>query len=622
MLLLIATLSLLLCSCADKTDIPAEGETNGMTEEAKKEDIIIFADGEYKCNFVYPTLIENEVSALRNRIRASFKNKTGITAPFKTDDSIDIDSEAIEILLGNTNRPESDAPEEVGENDSFYTVAVIGKKVVINGSDPYQLGLAIDYFTEKYLTGDKTETLGISPDLFEQKILKDHTRDSWGLYGVPAYTVGQNKLVQNVYNCGTTVKDLTNGGINDTSSKLHLITDTTVEEFSAYMEKLERFGYEKENEANLENNLYATYYNGEHRVHISYTPAFERLSSEARVILDPTGMSVKEFGYTYTPKDGEKSVFYQYGIPMTDGAGNNNPNCGSLDIIKCADNSIIIIDGGDRKGTGYVQMTDVALAGLDDFLHEITGIAKGEKIRISAWYMTHYHNDHTYGFYHFLNQYSDTYTLERIIANVPTNTINSQWNTQWWFKILAEWNTLLKAKYPECKELKVHSGQTIQIADVSLQVLYTHEDLLTTTHAFFNSGDSNDTSTVIRIDNGNLSMMVIGDANSRTSSRLRRCFTTETLKSDIMHAAHHMLYHLPKLYDYVDPEIFYLSTSRELLNSEEQILEGTNYKQRFIYIYSLVGDNYYCSGNETVGFSEINDGLTPDYFKDGVVGRG
>ena len=41
-------------------------------------------------------------------------------------------------------------------------------------------------------------------------------------------------------------------------------------------------------------------------------------------------------------------MFYQYAIPMTDGEG-NGLNCGMLYIIKCADNSVIIIDGGDRS---------------------------------------------------------------------------------------------------------------------------------------------------------------------------------------------------------------------------------------------------------------------------------
>jgi hypothetical protein len=42
-------------------------------------------------------------------------------------------------------------------------------------------------------------------------------------------------------------------------------------------------------------------------------------------------------------------------------------------------------------------------------------------------------------------------------------------------------------------------------------VLYTHEDLLGLA-GFFDSGDSNDTSTAIRFDNGEMSLMILGDA--------------------------------------------------------------------------------------------------------------
>lgn len=619
--LLALSLAVLLCACGESTNTEDNLETTGESAEMAK-DIVIFESGEYKCEFIYPILAENEVTELRNEIRAAFKDKTGVTPSFKTDDKSEADSAVVEVLFGLTNRPESAFPEGVNEgSDAFYRVAVVGNKVVINGSDPYQLSLATKYFIDSYLSGDKTDALTVKGELDEQKVLKDYSREYWSLYSLPAYPAGTNKIAANIYNCGGLIKNLSSGGVpNDKDVKLHYIENTSAEEFAAYASKLEECGYVKEFENNLENNLYATYYNGEQRAHISFNPKVK----QARVALDTEGMSLSEFGYSYTPKAGEQSEFYQYGIPMSGGGYTNRSNCGMLLIIKCADNSVIIVDGGDRSGgsgsTAYEQMTDEALAGLDAFLREITGAKEGEKVRISAWYITHYHNDHTYGFYYFLNKYGDSYTLERVIANIPTAKCGTrEWDTQWYYKILMEWKTLINAKYPDCKEIKVHAGQKIQIADVNLQVLYTHEDLLTS-NGFFNSTDSNDTSTVIRVDNGKMSMLVIGDANTRTESVLRLRFTTETLKSDIMTAAHHMIYHLPNLYKDVAPTYFFISQSEENCNSTST-LEGTTYKERFDFIKLLVGDKYYCAGNETVGLAFVDGELKECYYKEGVIGR-
>lgn len=618
------TLTLLLSACLfDGKEGNEATSAREETEMAENKEIIIFENGEYQCAFVYPNLAEPEVSNLRNAFRGAFKAKTGVNPIFKSDDKIDEDPAVFEVLIGLTNRAESGAPEGVsGETDAFYSVSVVGNKLVINGSDAYHLSLAINYFVDQYLSGDPADRLVVSADLNEQKISKDFSRDGWKLTSIPAYSAGVNHLVQNVYHCGSTFTKFSSTNVNQSSTQLHLIQKTNVTEFSNYCSKLESFGYEKEASNDLEGNLYATYYNGERRVHVSFNPAY----SEARVILDPDGISAEEFGYTYTPKEGEQSEYYLYGIPMANGKSNPHPNCGTLMVIKCADNSVIIIDGGAYEGDGGTQMYgDDVMQAFDDFLHEITNTPAGQKVRISAWYMTHYHSDHIYGLLEFLKRYYDSYELERIVANIPIAQPAAQsWGTmaEWHFKLIGEWNILLKTKFPNCKELKVHSGQTIQIADVTLQVLYTHEDLLTS-NAMFNSTDSNDTSTVIRVDNGKMSMMVLGDANTRTESRIRRCFTTTTLKSDICQAAHHIINDLSLLYKDIQPTYMYIPQSEECCHSPMvEPATGLSYQDRYDRLLAVVPEeNCYFGGNETVGYAVINGVMTECYYKEGVVGR-
>ncbi len=573
-------------------------------------DMVIFENGKYNCEFVYPASADSSVAELRNELRTAFKAKTGINPSFKDDGKSDANAEVFELLLGNTNRPESMAPQGVTEgSDSYYTVAVVGNKIVINGSDSYQLGVAVEYFIETYLSGDVAEKLAVSADLSEQKILKDFTRASWKLNGIPAYAAGVNTLIANAYNSGTTITNLSDANRNKSDVTLQRIEKTTMAEFEAYLAKLESFGFQKEYENLTAENLFLTYTSEDQRVHVSFKPAI----SEVQVISDPNGTSVEAFGYSYTPKAGERSEYYLYGLPMTDCNGNNAPNCGTLSVIKCADNSVIIIDGGEYEGEGGTQMYgDKVMGDFDAFLHQITGTASGDKVRVSAWYLSHYHSDHTRGLLEFFKRYCENYELERVIANIPiencggSSTSFSAEMTGWSYRILDGWSNLIKTKFPSCKELKVHSGQKIQIADVSLDILFTHEDLLNSINRF-SSNDSNDTSIVTRFDNGQMSMFSLGDAGRTTEAKLRKIYTELSLKSDIVQPAHHLINNVFKVYDAIQPTIALVPQSYECSQSKSKVGEEGSYIERYNKLISFVDEaNCYFAGNETVGLAVVD----------------
>ncbi len=587
--------------------------------------MVIFENGKYHCGFVHPVLAESAVSKLRNELRDAFGRKTGVMPSFLGEDKIDADAEVFEVLLGKTNRPESAAPERViEESDSYYTVAVVGRKIVINGSDIYQLGVAVRSFIENYLSGDVTEVLTVPENLFEQKILKGFTREYWRLEGIPAYPTGGNKLIPNAYSCGTPITGLSTANRNKSDVTLQRIDRTTEAEFAAYLEKLERFGFEKEYENLTAENRFLTYRNADQRVHVSFKPR----AMEVQVISDPMGISVEEFGYSYTPAAGERSEYYLYGLPMSDAKGNNHPNAGTLGVIKCADNSVIVIDGGAYEGDGGTQMYGEEVMGaFDAFLHQITKTADGDKVRVSCWYLTHYHADHVMGFLEFLKRYNESYELERVVANIPIQNCGgsaypfSLAMTNWGFKLLDGWSNLIKTRYPNCKELKVHVGQRIQIADVTLDVLYTHEDLLSPI-GWFNSGDSNDTSTAIRFDNGQMSMIILGDAGQRTESKLRRNYTELTLKSDIVMPAHHLIYDVFAIYKEIRPTFALVTQSYECTQLSDRLEGQGSYKDRFDKLVNLVArDHCYFAGNESVGLAVIDGQIQKCYYVEGVVGR-
>jgi glyoxylase-like metal-dependent hydrolase (beta-lactamase superfamily II) len=483
----------------------------------------------------------------------------------------------------------------------------------------------MNYFIENYLSGETAEKLTVPATLSEQKILKDFTREYWRLGGVPAYPVGANKMISAAYNCGTTITDLSTANRDKSDVTLQRIEKTTEAEFTSYLAKLESFGFKKEYENLTSENLFLTYKSADQQLHLSFKP----LIGEVQIITDPNGISVEEFGYSYTPKAGERSEYYLYGLPMTDCNGNKHPNCGTLSIIKCADNSVIIIDGGEYEGEGgLTQMYgNEVMKDFDAFLHQITGTADGDKVRVSGWYLSHYHSDHTRGMLEFFGKYNASYEMERVIANIPVRDCGgdtykfSTEMTNWVYKLLEEWSAFLKTTYPGCKELKVHAGQKIQIADVSLEVLYTHEDLLTSM-GYFNSADSNDTSTVVRVDNGQMSMIIMGDAGQRTESRMRKTFTAVTLKSDIVQPAHHLIYDVMTIFREIQPAFALVTQSVECMQSSSTLPGQGSYKERYDKLMSLVPrDHCYFAGNESVGLAVVNGKIEVIYNVEGVVGR-
>ena len=624
----ILLMSLMIGTCAS-CDLIDKILGKDKNQEAPKgepiADLVIFENGKYNCEFIYPEFSDAAMSELRNELRAAFKAKTGITPSFKGDDKVDASAETFEVLLGSTNRPESATPDGVGENtDAYYGVSVVGNKIVINGSDTYQLGVALKYFIENYLSGAVAETVVVPGDLSEVTILKDFTRELWKLDGIPAYPVGANKLGNAIYKSGTTITDLSSANRNKSDVNLQQISFSTEAEFTAYLGKLESYGYEKEYENITEEIYFFTYKSADQRVHVS----FKVRTGEVHVISDPKGISVDEFGYSYTPKAGERSEYYLYGLPMADGKNNGHPNAGTLSIIKCADNSVIIIDGGAYEGDGGTQMYgDDVMNAFDEFLHNITGTAKGDKVRVSAWYLSHYHADHVMGFLEFLKIYYANYDLERVIANIPIQDCGGSSNpfpvtvTNYAYGLLDGWRELIETKYPNCKEIKVHTGQKIQIADVTLDVLYTHEDLLNANNRFA-SADSNDTSTCIRVDNGQMSMISLGDASQPTEAKIRRNFTEVTLKSDIIQPAHHLIYAIFDIFKEIQPTYAMVTQSIEMTQSSSTLPGQGSYKDRYDTLVSLVArENCYFAGNESVGFAVVDEKIERIYYREGVVGR-
>ena len=327
-----------------------------------------------------------------------------------------------EILLGNTTREESSIAAELlkGERNEYAIKFFENGKIAIVASSNEALLEGANYFLSTFVTASEyTDSIKI-PKGYECYFAMEEPDSSanWKL-SLPAYEGGY--AAPKTYNIGRNGTFSSNGN----TGKLQAVSDTTEEEFNAYIETVRAAGYTESAHTEVNGNLYYQFVKGTKSFYIYYT-AF---CKEARVIEDYSSTPENKFEYTYTPKEGETAAIYQYGMmqnPIGQGGTitetKRYENNGAFLIIRLSDNSLILIDGGRPD-----QATAAATEGLMDFLYEITGVDKEgeEKIRIAALFFSHGDGDHLNFTYNLVSQdkYSDRLEIERIMHNIPSDSV-------------------------------------------------------------------------------------------------------------------------------------------------------------------------------------------------------
>ncbi len=509
---------------------------------------------------------------------ASCQNSTG--TPSVTDDMTDSTTEA---LMSDTSSPETAAQTEV-ITESIETTS----PPVVTTLPPETTAPVV---TTVIPVENSSERIG------------------WLIDEIPAYVGGTKSKA--LYKCGQGYTTDSFGTKKD--SLMQLISSTTSNQFANYLDKLTVMGYKQDFYNTCENNIYASYFNGTNRIYTYFTGA----TKTARVILDMSSeCSATDFGYTYEKKAGDTTVVYQYGVPMNEAGVNIKNNsekkidCGMMYVIKLADNSVVIIDGG-----GCQQFDTAEIDGLMSFLQSITGVNATDKIRIAGWYITHCHSDHMAGFCLFIKKYSSRIDVERIFFNFPTvysnDSILSEHGSNY-SKLIWYIKNCLKSS--DITYLKIHTGETINLADVSFQVLFTHEDIVnSTTAATEISGDFNNSCTVMKISFDSKTFMMLGDIDREAMSVIINYYTSTTLKSDIVQLAHHVINNVSELYNIIKAPVMFVPQSPNgatIYNRQTTFDVAKQYVKNNMYYYANKG---------TYGLSVVNGSLSLT-FTDKVYG--
>lgn len=356
--------------------------------------------------------------------------------------------------------------------------------------------------------------------------------------------------VSEVYNCGPGLASDRNG-FTDEDSYMTVITSTTKEKLEAYVETLSEHGFRFVSKTTVDSDDYYTYTKFGSFVYLYYS----RKARETRVITDNSSDALSKICYDYEKKDGDTTAFYQYSLNHTENneAGydpiqyteNTGINCGMLYIIKLPDNKLILVDSGHEK-----QSTKASRAGLMNFLREITGTPEGEQIQIAMWYFTHAHGDHVRLASDFLTEYHEQVDLQSVTYNFPSYQVLSSGYDSNTFTLKNSINRL----YPDVLFHKLHTGEVLSFAGVTIDVVYTHEDAVSAVGTS-EIGDFNSSSTVLKINMDGKIFMLLGDISGVAETAILGIHTKDYLKSDAVQSAHHCLNYLDKLYPVINADI-------------------------------------------------------------------
>lgn len=406
---------------------------------------------------------------------------------------------------------------------------------------------------------------------------------------------------EGVYNCGTTFLNSSRDALPDAIMKC--ISDTDEKAFVDYCEGAKKLGFSQAFSRRVDGNIFSVLEKGEQQLFVSYEPKRERIT----VVLDASSCKERDFSYACERKDKRSAEIYMYGLNLDhQGYDTYNKlntsgytNCGMLFVIKCVDNGLIIIDGGEAS-----SFSDEDIDALNVFLHRVAEKENGEKVRIACWYLTHAHSDHLRGFFKLMYKYSEQYELERIISNLPNfENYGGQPVAE-----MQAFSEFVKTNYPNCKDMKAHVGQKLQLADVTVDVLCTHECIVDAVTLDTKKKDLNDRSLVLKLSSGGASFLILGDICFIPEEYMTTVFSDSTLKCDVIQMAHHCINPLSKIYAAANAQITFIPQHENAVRTHPVI------NRAFCAAEPFIKTAYYSGNYDTTVGAVAENGKTNAFY--------
>lgn len=471
------------------TENTEEGGSEKATvdPESMKNKFSIFLDGEYLCKVVYPeraTAVEKE---LYNKVRERLKTKTGklpaMTTDFLAYNDTGESRDEPAILVGKTNYKES---EQVYADLAYgeARIEIVGNKLVIAFSSEIDANYIFLRFIGLTNKGSSLY-LGIDENAREVSVSNKN------LAKIPRFPYSSPEI----FTC-------------EEDSFLLCAAKATEEQLDGYCEIAVEKGYQQTDRKKIGDNTFVTLKNDESYLYVYYTKhdsAIKIAGGSLSMYAEPDRSSGLE--ETYTP--------YIASIPQ--------PNNGQGYILRLPDGRFIIHDGGYSGG--------------DRVYNTLKSLESGH-ITIAAWFISHPHGDHYPAFIDFLRDHGkdEDITIECLAFNYAGPEVYDLSNSAGKENVSNQVEKLyssIKMYNPGLNVIKVHTGQTLNFGSVSVEILYTVEDILPRVLP-----NVNDSSLVIRVNVDGQSLLLLADTCYDSGPIMKQLWGNH-LKSDIVQIAHH-----------------------------------------------------------------------------------
>ena len=518
-LLVVLMLLALLCGCGVET--PVETTTAVGSETAADTTTAPAPEVPAEVNIVENgkalfTLIRDEDAstsgmevAQARLIMNQIKDLTGATMNLGTDwvkRGQELDSTTYEILVGVTAHPET---QEVINSLSYgdWALRLVGNKIVVFGYDISGLSQA----TSKLITLLKN---GVSED-GKSIVLKSEDLNVSGtksdiLNALPGYEGGQFSAY---YAAGQNCDEI-------------IIKETNLDQYKAYLTKLEGAGYKCYTTHEIAGNHFATYTNDKYTV----TAGYYDYETSARLLIEPLAPAVglkEDNKYTRVTTSQITMLGLEY--KKSDGSYASN---GLSVLIRLTDGRFIVVDGGFNTAATAKLLVEALKEQSKDYAKNISDIT------IAAWIVTHAHGDHYGSLLGQASQFKGM-TVERILANFLSETERqkaiSAYSGNWSSTEGQDYRNLpAAAKTLGAEVHQVHVGQVYYFADLEMEILYTIESFAPNT---CNALNTSSIVTRMKFDD-KTTYMSTGDA---TGYGMEICADMygDYIQSDIVQVCHH-----------------------------------------------------------------------------------
>ena len=522
LLLSLLMLLALLCGCGESGEVTdtttaAPDTTTEITTTAPVEELPtelnIVTDG--KANYA---LVRDEDAdtagievAQARLLMNQIKDLTGATVKLGTDwvkRGSELDSSTYEILIGMTAYPETaQVVSSLGYGD--WAIRVVGNKIVVFGFDNSALSQATSQLLIKLKNGVSAD--GKSITLKTEDVNMTGTKNE-KLNALPGYEGG---AFYSYYAAGANCDEI-------------IINETNLDQYNAYLKKLDAAGFTCYTTNEIAGNHFATYTNAKYTV----TAGYYAYETAARLLIEPLAPAVGlESDNVYTPITTSQITMLGLEYAKSDGSYASN---GLSVLIRLTDGRFIVVDGGFNNGS-------VAKLLADTMKEQSAAYAKSTSdITIAAWIVTHAHGDH-YGTLLGQTAYFKGMKVERILVNFLSESERqkaiSSYSNNWSSSEGQDYrNVPTAAKALGAEVHQVHVGQVYYLADLKMEILYTIESFAPNTCNALNTSSS-----VMRMQFGGENGTTYISTGDATGYGMEICADMfgDYIQSDIVQVCHH-----------------------------------------------------------------------------------